>query len=200
MNEKTNFGLIVKWKFFTALFIGFLLLGILVATFGVTSTAFGLPLGGMGDFYVAFDRLEGTGFFLDSNLGERGKSKPDQIPLVRNEIEGATVYGLHIYKDIHIPFIGWIRLNMKSSEPTKIKGLIQEARFIKADVNFVNLGITRTDISKWTVGESIWPHNADVVSITDGKIVTDYLFQDLVTLTGMTFTVEQIDSPEQHDG
>lgn len=195
--DGTEIGSIVKWKLFTALLIGFLFLGLLAATFGITSTVFGLPIGGMGEFYVAFDRLEGTGFFLNSNIEERGE--PDQAPIVRNEIEGATVYGLHIYKDLQLPMIGWIRLNIKSSEPTTIKGLVQEARFIEANVDFENLGITEHDMTQLTAGESLWEQNADVVSITDAKIVTDYLFQDFVSLTGMTISIEQIKSHEQRE-
>lgn len=195
VNEKTEFGSIVKWKLFIALFIGFLLLGLITVTLGITSTAFGLPIGGIGEFYVAFDRLEGTGFLLDSNIEKRGKS--DQAPLVRNEIEGATVYGLHIYKDLQLPVFGLIRLNIKSSEPTEIKGLVQKARFIEANVDFVNLGIRNQDMTQLTSNRSLWGKNADVVSLTDVKMVTDYLFQDIVSLTGMTVSIEKIDYSEQ---
>lgn len=198
MNEGTGFGSIVKWKLFTALFLGFLFLGFLAVTFGITSTAFGLPIGGMGDFYVAFDRLEGKGFFLDSNIEVSGD--PDQIPLVRNEIEGATVYGLHIYKDIHLPMFGLIRLNIRSSEPATIKGLVQEARFIEADLRLVNLGIANHEVTQLAAGEIPWTHNADLVSITDAKIVTDYLFQDIISLKGITVTFEQIESPVKQEG
>lgn len=195
MEEGTRYSTIVKWKFFTALLTGFLLLGGMAATFGVTSTAFGLPIGGMGDFHVKFDRLEGTGFVLDTNLERQGRD--DVTPLVKNEIQGATVHGLHMFKELNLPIIGWVRLNVNASEPTMIQGLVQEARFIEADIQMKNLGISENDFTQILEGGSLWSQRADMVSITDAEIVTDYLFQDIVSLKGMNFSVERIESPKQ---
>lgn len=197
VDEKTEIGLIVKWKLFSALFIGFILLGLLVTTIGITNTAFGLPIGGMGKFYVAFDRLEGTGFLLNSTIEER--SKRDQAPLVHNEFEGATVYGLHIYKDLQLPMFGWVRLNIKSSEPTTVKGLVQEAQYIQADVDFANLGMTNVDMTELSAEEPFWGQSADAVSITNATMVANYLFQDIVSLKGMTVSIEKIDTPTHRE-
>src|SRR5690625_5637592 len=64
--KKLTISSTVKKKFFLALFIGFFLLGFLMLSFGITGTAFALPLGGMGDFYVKFSKLEGKGFVMRS--------------------------------------------------------------------------------------------------------------------------------------
>ncbi len=191
MGEGVQIGAIVKWKLFTAVMFGFLLLALLAGAFRFTGAAYGLPIGGMGEFYVAFDRLEGTGFILDSSLDDR--KALEQLPLVRNEIEGATVYGLHIYKDLHVPLIGNVRLNVKFSEPITIHGLVQETQLIEANVDFVNLGITDYDMTQWIAEGLIWSQNAEKITITDAKMKTNYLFQDLVSLNGMAVTIEIID-------
>lgn len=196
MEEEEAFGRIVKTKFFIAFFSGFMLLAGVATTFGITSTAFVMPIGGMGEFYVTFDRLEGRGFNLDSNLEDN--QQEDVAPLVRSELEGATVYGLHIYKELNLPVFGWIRMNIESTEPTLIQGFVQEARFIEADVTFNNLGITQHDFNEMMVEHALWNQSADAISITDAKIMTDYLFQEIISLDGMTFSVERIDSPEQN--
>lgn len=184
-------GRTVKKKFMAALCAGLLALGGMVAVFGMTGTAFALPLGGMGDFYVQFDKLEGSGFQLLPQVGETGDS--DASPMVRNKIEEATVYNLHIYKDLKLPTGKWIRINIKGTEPTKIKGLIQDARFIEANLQFNNLGIHEQNTNDYTKN---WTQTADTVTITNAKIVTDYLFQTMVNLQGAKISIESIDQPE----
>lgn len=53
--KHTSIGTTVKKKFLIAFLTGSLALGGLLAAFGFTGTAFALPLGGIGDFYVEFD-------------------------------------------------------------------------------------------------------------------------------------------------
>ena len=120
-------GHTVKKKLFISVTTGFLLFGLLIGTFGFTGTLFAVPLGGMGDFYVSFDRLEGEGFTLNPHIGETGVE--DEAPLVRNQIESATIENLRIYKDLKMPTGGWVRINITASEPTEIHGLIQDAEF-----------------------------------------------------------------------
>jgi hypothetical protein len=195
-------GATVKKKFFIALFSGFFLFGALLATFGFTGTLFALPLGGMGDFYVEFDRLEGTGFKMSPHIGETGTE--DQAPLVRNQIETATVEGLHIYKDLKLPTGNWIRINIQSDEPTTISGLIQDARFVEANLKFNEMAMQNHNTSNTQdaleVFKNNWGQNANSVTITDAKIVTDYLFQNLVTLNGAKITLDFIDDPDTIDG
>ncbi|TCP20301.1 hypothetical protein EV207_15319 [Scopulibacillus darangshiensis] len=184
-------GLIAKKKFFAALLGGFILLGGLAAAFGATGTAFALPLGGMGDFYVTFDKLEGTGFQFIPHVGETGNS--DASPMVRNKIADATVYNLHIYKDLKLPTGNWVRVNITASKPTKIKGLIQDARFIDANLKFNDLAIEEHNTQDFSKN---WGQKANSVTITDAKIVTDYLFQSMVNLQGAKISVEDIKAPD----
>lgn len=192
------FGRTVKKKFFAALFAGFLVLGGMVAAFGLTGTAFALPLGGMGDFYVKFDKLEGKGFKLNPNIGETGDS--NAAPLVRNRIDSATIHGLVIYKDLKLPGGKWVRINITSSQPTKLEGLIQDARFIDANLKFNNgLAIEQHNTSGMSAEEAFkknWDQNADRITITDGKIVTDYLFQNMVSLQRAKISIDEIDKPD----
>lgn len=197
-NNEIAIGSTTKKKFVTALFGGFLFFGILLATLGFSGTIFAVPLGGMGDFYVTFDKLEGKGFTLNPEIGETGNQ--DAAPMVRNEIESATIENLHIYKDLKMPTGNWVRINIKASQPTTIKGLIQDARFIDANLSFDNLAIEESNTSQMSVKEAYhknWAQNADTVTITDAKIVTDYLFQNMVTLNGAEISVENIKGPEQ---
>ncbi|WP_193550767.1 DUF6230 family protein [Salicibibacter kimchii] len=193
----TSIGLTVKKRVFTALFAGFLLLGGMVATLGMSGTTFAMPLGGIGDFNVSFDELEGEGFTLNPNIGETGDQ--DEAPLVRNEIDRATINGLHIYKDLPMPGGDWIRVNITASEPTTIEGLIQDARFIDADLNFTEMGIAQTNTSDMSPEEAFrenWSHEADTVTITDGEIITSYLFQNMVSLQGAQIYIDFIDEPD----
>lgn len=195
---KVIIGQTVKKKVFASLLGGFLLLGGLAAGFGVTGTAFAMPLGGMGDFYVTFDKLNGDGFSLNPHIGETGNT--DASPLVRNQIDSATVQGLRIYKDLKLPTGKWIRINIRTTKPTEIKGLIQDAHFVDANLQFHSLAVAEHNTSSMTPEEAFqknWGQKADDVTITDGKIVTDYLFQDMVSLQGAKISIENIDHPDQ---
>lgn len=194
-------GRTVKKKFFITLFSGFMLFGILIGTVGFTGTVFAVPLGGMGDFYVVFDELEGEGFELNPHIGETGNA--DEAPLVRNQMDRATIENLHIYKDLKMPGGGWVRVNITADEPTQIDGLIQDARFIDANLMFDDMAIAQTDTSQMTMEEAFqqnWTHDAETVTITDAKIVTDYLFQNMVSLNGAEISLEHISDPEYING
>lgn len=195
METVKTVGHTVKKKMFAAILGGFLFLGALAAVFGVSGTAFALPMGGMGDFYVKFDKLQGEGFQLIPHIGENGNS--DAAPMVRNKIEHATVDGLYIYKDLKLPTGKWIRVNIKTSKPTEIKGLIQDARFISANLQFNELEVYEHNSSDFTKN---WGQTGKNVTITNGKIVTDYLFQDFVNLQGAKISIQHIDGPEMSEG
>jgi hypothetical protein len=195
METATAVGRTVKKKVFAAILGGFLMLGAMAAVFGISGTAFAMPLGGMGDFYVKFDKLEGQGFQLIPHIGETGNS--DAAPMVRNKIDEATVNGLVIYKDLKLPTGKWIRINIKTSQPTQIKGLIQDARFINANLSFHGLEVYEHNSDDFTKN---WGQKGQDVTITDGKIVTDYLFQQSVNLQGAKISIEHIDDPETTEG
>ena len=195
--EKMVIGKTVKKKFFLTLFSGLLLLSLLIGAMGFTGTAFAVPLGGMGDFYVAFDELEGEGFELNPQMGETGNM--DEAPLVRNIMDKATIDNLHIYKDLKMPTGKWIRINIIASEPTEIQGLIQDAQLIDADLSFDGMKIMQantSDMSEAEAFEKNWTQSGDTVKIQDAKIVTDYLFQEFVALNGAKIFLESIDGPE----
>jgi len=180
-----------KRKFFIALFAGFLALGGLISVFGFTGSAFALPLGGIGDFYVEFDELKGTEFELLPQIGETGEA--DEVPMVRNKMKTAEISNLLIYKDLKLPTGDWIRINVDVSGKTEINGLIQDAQFIEADLSFEEMAIAETNTDDFTEN---WTQAADVVKIEDGKIVTDYLFQSTVSLEGAKISIDRIDEPE----
>src|SRR5699024_1352697 len=180
-----------KRKFFIALFAGFLALGGLISVFGFTGSAFALPLGGIGDFYVEFDELKGTEFELLPQIGETGEA--DEVPMVRNKMKTAEISNLLIYKDLKLPTGDWIRINVDGSGKTEINGLIQDAQFIEADLSFEEMAIAETNTDDFTEN---WTQAADVVKIEDGKIVTDYLFQSTVSLEGAKISIDRIDEPE----
>lgn len=187
-----------KRKSLVAFLIGFIIFGSFLAAMGFTGTVFAMPLGGMGDFYVTFDELEGEGFSLNPEIGETGEE--DEAPLVRNEMETATIEDLHIYKDLKLPTGNWIRINIEADQPSEIEGLIQDARFIDADLSFDDMAIEESNTSSMSDEEAFrenWTQDADNVRISDAKIVTDYLFQNMVTLNGAKISLESIDEPEQ---
>lgn len=184
-------GRTVKKKFFIAFVSGLLAFFGLIAAFGFSGTAFALPLGGIGDFFVEFDELNGTNFKLLPHIGETGDS--DASPMVRNQMDTATITGLHIYKDLKMPTGNWVRFHVYVDGQTTIQGLIQDARFVDANLSFEELSITEKNTPDFSEN---WTQNAATIKITDAKIVTDYLFQSVVSLEGARISVEMIDEPE----
>ncbi|AXF56875.1 DUF6230 family protein [Salicibibacter kimchii] len=192
MKEETvAVGRTVKKRFWTAIAAGFLAFGAMVAVFGMNMTAVAMPLGGMGDFYVELDELQGEDFHLAPHIGETGEA--DEAPMVRNEIGNVDITNLHIYKDLRMPGTeNWIRINI-TSPSVSIDGLIQDARLIDANLDFNDLAIEQSNTDEFTEN---WTQNAETITITDAKIVTDYLFQSVVSLEGAEISVENIDEPE----
>ncbi|WP_200816474.1 DUF6230 family protein [Salirhabdus sp. Marseille-P4669] len=196
MKNGYSIGVTVKKKFLASLAGGIFLFTSLIALFGFTGTMFALPLGGMGDFYVEFETLEGKGFTMSPRLGETGDQS--DVPLVRNQIETAKINGLHIYKELKLPTGKWIRINITSSGPTTIEGLTQDARFIEANLQFNKMEMEQSNTKEATEMEALqtnWGQQASSVTITDAKIVTDYLFQNVVSLSGAKISIEAIDEP-----
>lgn len=189
--DKITVSRTLKRKFYIAMASGFLALGVLFSIFGFTGSAFAMPLGGIGDFYVEFDKLEGTAFQLLPHIGETGNS--DAEPMVRNKMDTAKIANLHIYKDLKLPTGSWVRFHVRASGETTIKGLIQDARFIDADLSFSELAIKETNTTDFTKN---WTQSATTITINDAKIVTDYLFQSMVSLQGATISVEKIEGPD----
>src|SRR5699024_109031 len=111
-----------------------------------------------------------------------------------------TIENLHIYKDLKLPTGKWVRINIEADQPSKIEGLIQDARFIDADLSFDEMAIEEKNTSSMSAEEAFqknWTQNADNVKISGAKIVTDYLFQNMVTLNGAKISLESIDKPDQ---
>lgn len=188
---KVTVGKTLKKKFLIAFLTGFLALGGLLSAFGFSGTAFALPLGGIGDFYVEFDELNGTNFQLLPQIGETGNS--DAEPMVRNKMDTAEISGLHIYKDLPLPTGNWVRFHIRAEGQTTIEGLIQDARFIDANLSFEELAIEESNTDDFSKN---WTQNASTITITDASLVTDYLFQSVVSLEGAKISVESIDEPE----
>lgn len=187
--EKVVSGRIVKKHFIAALVAGFLMLGGLAAAFGISGVAFAMPIGGIGNFHVKFNKLVGTNFLFYPKLGETGKQ--DKAPMVRNKIDEATVYGLHIYKDITLPGGKKVRLNITASQPVKIKGLIQDARFVNGNFQFNKLALAEHHTSDFS---KEFTQSASQITITNADIVTDYLFQRMVTLNGTKIYIQNLPS------
>lgn len=198
IKQDLQLGYTNKKIVFAAILAGFLSLIGIIATFGITSTVFALPVGGMGDFYVKFEKLEGKGFSLHPHIGETSESK--EAPLIRNKIDEATIEGLHIFKEVKLPGDHWVRINITTAEPTVVKGLIQDAKVVDANLSFENMAIKQKNTSKLSAKEAFkqnWTHQANTITITDGEISTAYLFQSTVSLKGAQISVESIDGPYQ---
>ncbi|WP_233130483.1 hypothetical protein [Geobacillus sp. FJAT-46040] len=55
-------GRTAKKPLIAALLGGFLLLGALLSIFGLTGVAYAVPISGVGEFTVQFDKLNGSGY------------------------------------------------------------------------------------------------------------------------------------------
>src|SRR5690625_2331937 len=125
-----------------------------------------MPLGGVGDCYVEFDELEGKEIEIIPEIGETGNS--DAEPMIRNIIDEVEITNLHIYKDLKMPAGGWVRIHIKADGPTKISGLIQDARFIDAVLSLNNLVLKERNTKDFSKN---WTQNADTVNIDRKSVV-----------------------------
>src|SRR5699024_2378322 len=128
-------------------------------------------------------------------MGETGES--DSEPMARHERAEVTIEKLHMHKDLPLPGTEkWVRFHVKANGETSINGLIQDARLIDADLSFDNLDISKKNTEDFNEN---WTQGADTITIEDASIVTDYLFQEFVSLEGAKISTEIIDGPEKTD-
>ncbi|MGG3894307.1 DUF6230 family protein [Geobacillus stearothermophilus] len=146
-------GRTAKKPLIAALLGGFLLLGALLSIFGLTGVAYAVPISGVGEFTVQFDKLNGSGYEMDK----------------------ATIQGLRISKDF--PALG-IRVVIAASEPVSIDGLVQKATQINGNISFGSLtmkesyvGDTSNPVEK---AAKEFTQGADSITIENGDIKTVY--------------------------
>ncbi len=185
-------GQIVKKKLFLALLGGFLFLGALLGTFGLTGMAAAMPL--VGGFTVSFDEMKGEGFKMYGSLADSAMKKNN--PVAVNEIDKATITNLKIKKTI--PFLG-INAVITASQPVEITGLQQKATLINGNASFTDMTMAEKyvgdrDLSdpKVLAGAAAehFSQSAGTIIITNGVLETVYLFQKTVTLNGMKVSFE----------
>jgi hypothetical protein len=176
-----------KKRFWGAIVSGFLFLAMLVGFFGLTGRAYALPMAGIGDFTVSFDKLVGSGYVFYPKLGETGSSSSS--PLGRNKIDKLTVYGLNITKDLTLPTGKKVEIQIKASKPVQITGLIQDSSFLKGDAQFSQLALAEHNTSDWT---KQFTQTSTGITLRNASLITDYLFQNEVTLNGMTLSIHQV--------
>jgi hypothetical protein len=180
-----------KW-FFSALLSGFLLLGGLFATIGVTGVAYATPIGGIGKFNVSFDKMVGHDFKLYGSLYGDPQNGADGVkPVFVNDIKTVTINGLVISRDVKIPLLGDYTVKIsagKGNTPVEITGLIQKAALIQGDASFTNMNISENFVEATDPAavSKAFTQGADTVTIKNGSLDTEYLFQQAVTLPGMT--------------
>jgi len=184
-------GHTAKKPLLIALLGGFLFLGTLLSIFGLTGVAYALPLGGVGEFTVQFDKLNGQGFKMYGGMAESGETK--QTPVFVNEIKNANIQGLKISKDFEA--LG-LRVVIESSGTVSIDGLVQKATQINGNISFGNLtmkenyvGDVQDPIQK---AAQEFTQGADSITIDNGNLKTVYLFQQKVSLPGMKVYFEKL--------
>ena len=182
MESKTN-----KKVFWGALAAGLLALGILLMSFGVSGVAYAVPIAGVGDFYVEFDKLEGEGYTFYPKMGETSSS--DATPQGTNIIEKLTIDNLQLYKDFQVGG-EWIRVKIQPSKPVQISGLQHDAGLIEANAKFQNLALAENNSTDWT---KQFQQTSSTIILENAKLKTHYLFQETINMAGMKLTVEKID-------
>ena len=192
-------GQTVKKRLVVALLGGFIFLGSLLGLFGVTGVAAAVPLSGVGEFTVKFDKMIGKDFQLLGGLADGGTRQNN--PVAVNIIKEATIYGLEISKKITIPGLGTIRVVIESKDeknPVKIDGLTQKATVVSGDAVFTNMEMKENFVGNIEnplekVAKE-FTQGADTITITNGELQTLYLWQDSVTLSNMKVYFEIPDS------
>ncbi|RFU62871.1 DUF6230 family protein [Peribacillus glennii] len=175
-----------KKAFWTSLASGFLLLGLLLVSFGISGVACAVPIAGVGDFYVKFDQLEGTGYTFYPKLGETSSS--DSSPQGTNLIKDVTIKNLQLYKDFKVGG-DTIRVLITASKPVRITGLHHDAGLIQANAKFQNLTLKENNSSNW---QKQFEQTSSKITLENAKLKTHYLFQETINMAGMKLTVEKI--------
>ncbi|WP_462408763.1 DUF6230 family protein [Neobacillus sp. Marseille-QA0830] len=179
-------GTTSKKAFWTAMASGLLALGLLLVSFGVSGVAYAVPIAGVGDFYVEFDKLEGTGYTFYPKMGET--SSADSAPQGTNLIENLTITNLQLYKDFNVGN-QWIRVKITASKPVQITGLQHDAGLIEADATFQDLVLQEKHSDDW---QKQFQQTSSKIVLEHAKLKTHYLFQKTINMNGMKLTVEKI--------
>jgi hypothetical protein len=180
-------GTTSKKIFWTALASGIMVLALLLVSFGISGIAYAVPIAGVGDFYVEFDKLEGNGYTFYPKMGET--SSEDSAPQGTNLIENLTIDNLQLYKDINVGG-KWIRVKIVASKPVQITGLQHDAGMIEADAKFQNLVLFEKNTEDW---QKQFQQTSSKITLEHAKLKTHYLFQKTINMNGMKLTVEKID-------
>lgn len=179
-------GTISKKVFWSAFASGILALGLLLVSFGISGVAYAVPIAGVGDFYVEFDRLEGNGYTFYPKMGETSSS--DSAPQGTNLIDSLTIDNLQLYKDFKVGG-DWIRVKITASKPVQITGLQHDAGLIEADAKFQDLVLEENHSDDW---QKQFQQTSSTITLEHAKLKTHYLFQKTINMNGMRLTVEKI--------
>ncbi|WP_251553693.1 DUF6230 family protein [Neobacillus muris] len=184
-------GKTVKKKLMLAILGGFIFLGALLGTFGLTGVAYAVPISGFGEFTVSFDKLVGNGFKLYGGIADGGSRKDN--PVAVNEIDSATITNLKITKEFKA--LG-IKAVIEAGKPVEIKGLIQKATLINGDASFTNLTMKENFVgdiqNPMEAAAKEFTQDAGTITIENGDLKTLYLFQQTVSLPGMKVYFEPL--------
>ncbi|MEH7075588.1 DUF6230 family protein [Neobacillus drentensis] len=175
-----------KKVFWSALGTGIVVLALLLVSFGISGVAYAVPIAGVGDFYVEFDKLEGNGYTFFPKMGET--SSEDSAPQGTNLIENLTIDHLQLYKDFKVGK-QWIRVKITASKPVQITGLQHDAGLIEADAKFENLALKENHSEDW---QKQFRQTSSKITLEHAKLKTHYLFQKTINMNGMRLTVEKI--------
>lgn len=165
---------------------GFLFLGILASIFGLSGVGYAMPIAGVGDFTIKFDKLEGTGYNFYPKFGET--SSASGVPQGTNEISKAVITGLELTKEFKVGG-NTIKVGITSDKPVHVTGLIQDASLVQANASFSNIEMAEHNTKDWTKQFS---QTANTITLKDANIKTHYLFQKTITMDGMRLIVERV--------
>jgi hypothetical protein len=179
-------GTTSKKVFWSALGTGIIALALLLVSFGISGVAYAVPIAGVGDFYVEFDKLEGNGYVFYPKMGETSSS--DSAPQGTNLIETLTIDNLQLYKDFQVGG-EWIRVKITASKPVQITGLQHDAGLIEANAKFQNLVLQEKHSDDW---QKQFQQTSSKITLEHAKLKTHYLFQKTINMNGMRLTVEKI--------
>ncbi|MBT2654778.1 hypothetical protein J7E81_05880 [Bacillus sp. ISL-18] len=179
-------GTTSKKVFWSALSAGLLTLALLLVSFGISGVAYAVPIAGVGDFYVEFDKLVGNNYTFYPKMGETSSS--DSAPQGTNLIETLTIDNLQLYKDFKVGG-EWIRVKITASKPVQITGLQHDAALIEANAKFQNLVLQEKHSDDW---QKQFKQTSSTIILEHAKLKTHYLFQKTINMNGMRLTVEKI--------
>ncbi|WP_380705456.1 DUF6230 family protein [Salinithrix halophila] len=175
-----------KW-FWTCLTISLTVLSLIVSGLFAGGVAAAVPIAGIGGFSIEADRIVITDFKLLPKVGPTSEKKA--VPQVATQMD-AKIRGLRLYKDLHMPGQGKVRILVTASGEVISKGMVLDMSKLTGDHDFKKLTIKEKTSNDF---RQKFGMDAPDLVLTNPKMRGHYLFNNSISLPGMKLELKKLD-------